>query len=1221
MEAVPTGRAMPKWLVNALLDGRRLMVIHPTEESRRQAIELLHNRKGGGVIDTTHHLTLIRLIRIIHLDLRLPGLLEDDGVLFELCHNALVTAASDYGFPLLQSNPSHQWSRSRSRRLLTLHREIIGLLRPQDWEEDPGAIACDQVLQQVENELSGTHPARLERKVWQELKNQKTPPFTLADVEGIIMLNHASGLSEVEIAILSEISRLKAIHQLINPGSHRLGFHGEYIDDVAPSRSIDALPPWVPVHEVWAPSGTSWSSPIGESRGRTIHHMMVELASHIPLALADLLPRIEGDVLLVHGTPDVLRTKLQPHLYTMGVQLAESAKKVSETPGVTRILSIADISRGEEAWSLTRLRDLDNQISLPLSWPMFEIAHPSQESWTPRLYPAILEEIARSFHLLGGEGSLRRWLSILGEATPRAGVNPERRSQQLEECQWWLACLAKWMSPILSERDLSVISEPVIGCSTGQILPLPDSPENPIDWFNSLLNQIDWENLASRNRIASSTVPGIQYLIQAFNKFNFLQQNISDGEQLLQVLTSLAENTQIPAVRGSDNEIKILSPEQALGVEADVLIMCGIDAESWSMKPASIPWLDEASRMRLGIHRPDTPLRRGRHHLYNLLNCSQQVVILDPSMEEGKELAGPLDEWFSRATRLGEISEIENPPNFLNPSTWNVATQNRSWEWRNITSGILRLVHRVTAMELEEEGIRTHRSGNLPRDDKQRAGLATIEGRQPLMPPLNISAIIPAAETVLLRDQISRKATGEELAVGEIFGFNESSNLIQSTGLKIIPTSSGRAEARLASVWPHLGVMGEKGLSLGIDPRPIFPPSTRLEGLDLITGRAITELNLPKIWSPSRLQAWLECPRAAWYSRHLYIGRSEILDEDIAASTRGNIVHIIEEAILMAHGVPENAVAENPLPLHLGLLSEPEDAWNVVLNTLVLRAPWMRRADGISAHRSRDLIGVSPEMWIEWLENETPIPLGGRLGRMLLSDYSLCDVAPIASEWEVSVNGRGNVSIELPTAPESEDEPSGTFLLRGRVDRVDELLLDPNLLVPSANEIIPLDFDSEKPPAAKRFVIIRDIKSIDGTRDDGKDGRHLKGIFAELQLALYARAWEIANPGDRVVGIGATQVGNSTQAHVEIDPEFVDQIENLEIGIVSRKTHLHFRRPGEPREANSNPFRAWMRERIATALRVIRSAEAGNIHPEPSSRCQYCTIADSCPSVERGENF
>ncbi len=281
----------------------------------------------------------------------------------------------------------------------------------------------------------------------------------------------------------------------------------------------------------------------------------------------------------------------------------------------------------------------------------------------------------------------------------------------------------------------------------------------------------------------------------------------------------------------------------------------------------------------------------------------------------------------------------------------------------------------------------------------------------------------------------------------------------------------------------------------------------------------------------------------------------------------------------------------------------------------------MKRADGISAHRSRDLIGVSPEIWIEWLENETSIPIGGRLGRMLLSDYSLCDVAPIASEWEASLNGRGNVPIDLPVAPESEDEPTGTFLLRGRVDRVDELLVNSDLLNPSANEIIPLDFNSDNPPSAKRLVIIRDIKSMDGTKDNGKDGRHLKMIFGELQLALYARAWEIANPGDRVVGVGATQVGNSTQPYVEIDPELLDQIESLEIGNVSRKTHLHYRRPGEPLEGNSNPFRAWMRERIATALRAIRSAEAGNIHPEPSSRCQYCAIADSCPSVERGEMF
>ena len=61
MEAIPAGRAMPGWLVDALLSGRRLMIIHPSEECRKQAIEILHLQGGGKAIDTTHHLSLIHI--------------------------------------------------------------------------------------------------------------------------------------------------------------------------------------------------------------------------------------------------------------------------------------------------------------------------------------------------------------------------------------------------------------------------------------------------------------------------------------------------------------------------------------------------------------------------------------------------------------------------------------------------------------------------------------------------------------------------------------------------------------------------------------------------------------------------------------------------------------------------------------------------------------------------------------------------------------------------------------------------------------------------------------------------------------------------------------------------------------------------------------------------------------------------------------------------------
>ena len=158
----------------------------------------------------------------------------------------------------------------------------------------------------------------------------------------------------------------------------------------------------------------------------------------------------------------------------------------------------------------------------------------------------------------------------------------------------------------------------------------------------------------------------------------------------------------------------------------------------------------------------------------------------------------------------------------------------------------------------------------------------------------------------------------------------------------------------------------------------------------------------------------------------------------------------------------------------------------------------------------------------------------------------------------------------------------------------------------------------DNPPKSKRLIILRDIKSIDGTKDNGDNERHLKGIFNELQLALYARAWEVANPGDRVIGVGATQVGNQTQHYVEIDPEFFDLCTKLNVGIVGGDTHGHYRMRGDSKDEKSNPFRAWMRERITTAIRVINSAKSGNIHPEPSRMCKYCPISDACPSAQRG---
>jgi hypothetical protein len=1204
MEAVPAGRAMPDWLVDSLLSGRKLMVIHPTEAARKQAISNLLKQKGGGIIDTTHHLTMARLVGILHLDLRLPAVLENDGPLFEKSHRALAEAAKEYGFPLLQPNPQHRWSRSRSRRLLSLHRELISLANPWDWPDDPGAQECDKVLRGLEKELQATHPARLEKCVWLELKTWDQPPFTLLDVDGIIMLDHACGLSEVEIEILREVSRLCPIHQLVNPGSHRLGFHGEYIEDISSVRSCDDLPDWVPNHSVWAaPGDIDWDSEIGQNRGRTIHHLMVELAAHTHLGLADLLTRTEEDIIIISGDPDALTLRLEPFLEAMGIKLAKPSTTTLDSPSVNRLLSLVELCRGEEAWALSRLSAMKEQIALPMSWPIFDQTHPTHQEWAPRLHIGVLTDIARGFHLLGGRGSLRRWLSTLCDAKPRAGVEPNRASKELEECQWWLACLANWMMPILPAHDREAIPERIIGCSSGEVLPMPEFAENSVEWFDSMLKQIDWAILAGRDILADNCISGLQYLVAAFDQ---MKNEIDfEADDFYEFLKTLSKNTKIPPLRVSDQNIRILSPEQAQGCETELLILTGIDAETWSLRPASIPWLDEASRMNLGLHRPDQQLRQARHHLRHLLNCADSIIIIDPSLEEGKELSGALDEWFSRLKRYGGVENIDSAPNFLKPDSWHPDSVDRAWKILKIATDEHRLVHRVNAMEVSGGIVRGHRSGILGRDHRQRAGLATIEGRIPASAPLNIKGLFPAAEIDLLADQLSRRADGEDLAKDEIFGFEDANFLIQTADLKLLPSKKKPADGRSAKQWPHLGVKGKSKLSLPVDPRPISPPSTRIEQLDRMTGRSPIALNLPDIWSQGRLQAWLECPRRAWYDRHMYLGRAERIDEDLAAVTRGDIVHLVEEALLRAHGLDQDGTQQAAQPLHLGPISNLEDAWIVVLDTLAAKATWMRRADGISAHRCRDLIGVSPEIWIEWLETNAPIPIGGRLGRMLLADMSLHDVAPIATEWQLKTAENDFISVE-------------SFKLRGRIDRVDQLMLGEHFIDQDASEIIPIDFDLGDPIKAKRLVIIRDIKSLDGPGDDGSDQRHLKGIFQELQLALYARAWEIANPGDRVVGVGATQVGNLTQPFVEIDPEFFEICQELAVGIPSDQTHEHYRKPGESLPAKSNAFRAWMRERITTAQRVIANAAAGNIHPEPSKSCSYCPIIESCPSAKRG---
>ena len=129
----------------------------------------------------------------------------------------------------------------------------------------------------------------------------------------------------------------------------------------------------------------------------------------------------------------------------------------------------------------------------------------------------------------------------------------------------------------------------------------------------------------------------------------------------------------------------------------------------------------------------------------------------------------------------------------------------------------------------------------------------------------------------------------------------------------------------------------------------------------------------------------------------------------------------------------------------------------------------------------------------------------------------------------------------------------------------------------------------------------------------------MKGLFDELQLALYARAWEIAHPGDLVIGAGISILGHKISHFVELSKH--NLVENLQkFGIKTDITKNKFRFLNEDKSPDSDPFRAWLTSRISVALNVSNRANLGFINPIPSkSNCKFCSVSNLCDVKLEGD--
>ena len=152
----------------------------------------------------------------------------------------------------------------------------------------------------------------------------------------------------------------------------------------------------------------------------------------------------------------------------------------------------------------------------------------------------------------------------------------------------------------------------------------------------------------------------------------------------------------------------------------------------------------------------------------------------------------------------------------------------------------------------------------------------------------------------------------------------------------------------------------------------------------------------------------------------------------------------------------------------------------------------------------------------------------------------------------------------------------------------------------------------------RRLIIIRDIKTSEGEPLK----RHSLGLLEELQLALYARAWEVAHPGDLVVAAGISVIGHNTDHFLEVSYHLPTESSSLKFGDLShQQTRELHRFPDEEPGEESDSFRAWLAQRLSTALATAAGAANGRVHPTPSKdACKFCQVASVCAVRYKGDD-
>ena len=143
--------------------------------------------------------------------------------------------------------------------------------------------------------------------------------------------------------------------------------------------------------------------------------------------------------------------------------------------------------------------------------------------------------------------------------------------------------------------------------------------------------------------------------------------------------------------------------------------------------------------------------------------------------------------------------------------------------------------------------------------------------------------------------------------------------------------------------------------------------------------------------------------------------------EDLDARTHGDLFHKIHHNLLLetlrfqeGESRDIKSVLSKKEPINISESNvEPENLMQRALSNLNEIAPWLNKSDAVSTNRIRMMTGMSIKDWENWTLEQKPVPLSGRIGRLIKEEFQLKNVIPIAIEWNLRYPNTKTTGIEI----------------------------------------------------------------------------------------------------------------------------------------------------------------------------------------------------------------